>query len=747
MIINGAATAQIKNLLVNSYDNIVKLNFETASPSLTYTGINHGFEAVSHAEDGLGNILFFVNADGVYNAHNVLMPGSGKIYANSSATEIDICPFPDNPNKFYIFYNAELCSSLYYSVVDMKLDHGLGDVVSLNTEIDSANVSEGLEVIKRPCRNSYWLLAYVCDIGFKRYLIDEKGVSEGTIIYDYSGPEIFVGRGELDYNNGRMGMSFANSPISTAFVCDFDASSGIITNPKTIILPDGGQGLYGMEFSPDGSKAYMSNWYENKKDNLFQYDFATEKINSFFITSTPADKIEAVTGPGQIELGTDGKLYIPFDKGNQITVVSNPNSLTPEFSKITTTSKLALGVSDHIQSEMYKTQNNFTFSHVCLGETTNFISKASECSDHLPKVIWNFGDNASGKKNTSTALSPSHYYASAGDYKVNLYLTDSIGTDTISHIVSISAHPKVNLGNDTSICKGMTIVLNPHTAASSFSWSTSEYQPKIKVYDAGKYWVNAANKGCSSSDTILIKARPLPVVNIGPDLYLCDSLPQTLDAGPDFKSYIWSTGEKTQSINAPGIKYWVSVSNGLCWASDSIEITYQAVPKVYLGKDIILCGNDSAVLNAGNIGAEFLWSTGDTSRIIKVNRTGTYYVTANNGLCTFSDTVNVINRGFIPVIKVPNKFKIDSSNVNPSLKIITENLKYFHIKILNTAGKLVYESLDLAKGWNGKTLDSKKAADGIYHYTIEYNTPCKDEKEIKKGVFTLAREVIENQKK
>ncbi len=261
--INSKINAQIQNLLVNSYNNIVKINFSKTPPVVSYTGINNGFEAIAHVEDGLGNILFYVNADGIYNAHNVLMPGSGKIYANSSASEIDICPFPNNPNKYYVFYNAELCSSLYYSIVDMKLDGARGDVVRLNTLIDSTEVGEGLEIIKRPCRNSYWLLAYACEVGFKRYLIDEKGISEGTIIYDYSGPEIYLGRGELDYGNGKMGIAFANSPVSTAFVCDFDAYSGIITNPKTILLPEGGNGLYGMEFSPDGSKAYMTNFYEN----------------------------------------------------------------------------------------------------------------------------------------------------------------------------------------------------------------------------------------------------------------------------------------------------------------------------------------------------------------------------------------------------------------------------------------------------------------------------------------------------
>lgn len=739
LIANSKLNAQIQNLLVNSYNNIVKLNFLTSPPTLSYTGIDNGFEAIAHAEDGLGNVLFFVNADGIYNAHNVLMPGSGNIYANSSASEIDICPFPNNPNKYYVFYNSELCSSLYYSVVDMKLDGGCGDVISLNTLIDSTEVAEGLEIIKRPCRNTYWLIAYACGLGFKRYLIDENGISSGTIIYNYSGPKIYLGRGELDYCNGKMGISFSNNPVSMAFVCDFDAYTGIIANHKTIVLPGGGNGLYGIEFSPDGSKAYMTNFYENYKNNLFQYDFETEKITSYNITSTAADSSD-VTGPGQIELGADGKLYIPFDKGNQITVINNPNSLFPLFSKMTTNSELGLGISDHIQSEMYKTKNNFTFSHVCLSETTDFIFESCKCSGNAPRINWNFGDNNSGRKNTSTDFTPSHLYSKAGIYNVNLYVTDSMGTDTISHKITISAYPKVDLGNDTSICQNTSIILDPHISGMTYNWSTSEYKQKINISAAGKYWVNINKKGCYNSDTILIKILSRPNVDIGPDLWLCKGEVPTLNAGVDGESYFWSTGEKKQNIKVDSDgPYWVAVSNGLCTSNDTVDITFEQAPEVNLGKDTTLCGNDSIVLNAFNNGATYLWSTGDTTYSINVNETGAYFVNVNRGICIVSDTIKIINRGFIPLIIVPTIYSLSNNLNNCNLEIVTKNIDSYHIKIINNGGKVVYESFDPNKDWDGK-IGSKKSADyGVYHYTIEYNTPCNFKTAIKKGIFTLTR--------
>ena len=740
LLINDCVMAQIRNLFVNSSNNIVKLNFAKSKPSTSYTGISNGFEAIAHAEDGLGNVLFYVNADGIYNAHNVIMPGSETIYANSSSSEIDICPFPNDPNKFYVFYNAEFCSRLFYSVVDMKLDGGKGGVVKLNILLDKTNVAEGLEIVKRPCRNSYWLLAYACEVGFKKYLIDENGISPGIIIYGYSGPEIFLGRGELDFHNGKMGISFANNPKSTAFVCDFDAFAGIINNPKTIECPGGGNGLYGMEFSPDASKAYMTNWYENERNNLFQYDFATEKITSYYITSTPADTSIAITGPGQIELGADGKLYVSVDKGNQIIVVNNPNSLSPKFSKITTNSMLALGISDHIQSEIFKTKNNFTYNHVCFSETTNFNFESAKCSGDAPSLLWNFGDKTSNKKNTSTKINPSHFYRQPGEYSVNLYITDSIGIDTITHTITISTYPKVELGNDTSICQNQTIVLNSKNAGMNYQWSTSEYEQKINVSKAGKYWVNVANKGCAKADTILIKLLQLPAVDLGDNLWLCDGKIQTLNGGRDAVSYSWSTGENTQNIkvSASGT-YWVAVSNRSCTNNDTVDLVFERSPKVFLGNDITFCGKDSIVLNAGNTDATFLWSTGETASIIKVNKTGTYYVNVNIGTCTVSDSINIINHGPQPIIIVPAQFNISSDTNSLNFKINVQYVTDYHIKILNNFGKVIYKSNDYNKGWNGKISDSKNADNGIYGYSIEYSSPCIDKPAIKTGFFTLIR--------
>ncbi len=633
----------------------------------------------------------------------------------------------------------ELCSNLYYSIVDMKLNDGQGNVTHLNTLLDTAQMAEGLELIKRPCRNSYWLIAYECEKGFKKYLIDDKGVSEGTTIFNYSGPNLFLGRGELDYHNGKMGMAFSNNPAPTVFLCNLDPFTGDITNPKTVILPEGGgNGVYGLEFSPDASKAYFTIWYKPTDNNLFQYDFETEKISTFSIKSSTLDASKPASGPGQIEMGRDGKLYIPFDGGNQLTVINNANSTDPAFSKLTTNSTLALGMSDHIQSDIFSNKNNFTFKNVCIGETTEFQFESYACSSQKPQLVWDFGDTESNKKNKSTDVNPMHKYKKAGEYKVTLYITDSLGADTISHTVVMASYPKLDLGEDIGLCDGDTITLKANVSNLNYQWSNGAYLEQTRVSKGGKYVLKVSDKGCSAKDSIVVKLLPRPKVELGLDSWLCDEPGKTLNAGSGATSYKWSTGENTQKINASnsGV-YWVTVLNDKCSNSDTIELVFQNSPKVNLGSDKLICENETINLDAGQDGSNYLWSTGATTNSIKVSEAGAYSVSVNKGTCTTFDTISISIRDGNPIIVVPDSFVVRTKSPIAAFKIFTKNVNHYQLKLTNAQGKVMYETNDYRKEWDGKLSDNTVIPQGTYNYSIEYNSICKPKMEIKKGSIVV----------
>lgn len=64
---------------------------------------------------------------------------------------------------------------------------------------------------------------------------------------------------------------------------------------------------------------------------------------------------------------------------------------------------------------------------------------------------------------------------------------------------------------------------------------------------------------------------------------------------------------------------------------------------VQLGSDIEQCATSEIILDAGNSGSVFLWSTGQTLQNITVNTTGVYSVlVTSSGGCTARDTIDIV---------------------------------------------------------------------------------------------------------
>ena len=205
--------------------------------------------------------------------------------------------------------------------------------------------------------------------------------------------------------------------------------------------------------------------------------------------------------------------------------------------------------------------------------------------------------------------------------------------------------PIVNLGNDTTFCQGPSLTLDAGNPGNSFLWSTGDTTQTITVNTSGTYSVTVTDSaGNSGSDTIMVTVAPLPTVNLGADTAFCDGGQLTLDAGNPGSSYIWSTGDTSQTITVGTTgSYSVSVqdSNG-CPAFDAINVTVNPNPVVNVGPDRFICDGDTACLSVGTGGINCVWSNGSTVPTICISTGGTYTVTCtDNNMCSGSDTVIV----------------------------------------------------------------------------------------------------------
>lgn len=100
--------------------------------------------------------------------------------------------------------------------------------------------------------------------------------------------------------------------------------------------------------------------------------------------------------------------------------------------------------------------------------------------------------------------------SSSGTYSVTV--SDENGCEANDNVlVTINSLPEVSLGNDTTICSGNSLVLNPGTFV-DYIWSDNATVASKTINSAGLYAVTVTdNNGCEGSASINIYTQDLPV--------------------------------------------------------------------------------------------------------------------------------------------------------------------------------------------------------------------------------------------
>jgi len=125
----------------------------------------------------------------------------------------------------------------------------------------------------------------------------------------------------------------------------------------------------------------------------------------------------------------------------------------------------------------------------------------------------------------------------------------------------------------------------------------------------------------------------------------CQNNPVILDAGADFQTYLWSTGDTTQQITVvtPG-QYSITVTDTTANHNIQKDTTFVSFLQFsIIPHDTLLICPDSVVLSVEPSTLACVWSTGVTANSIKVKpkKTTKYFVTITDGLSFCTDTVEV----------------------------------------------------------------------------------------------------------
>ncbi|MBK9175172.1 MAG: gliding motility-associated C-terminal domain-containing protein [Flavobacteriales bacterium] len=238
---------------------------------------------------------------------------------------------------------------------------------------------------------------------------------------------------------------------------------------------------------------------------------------------------------------------------------------------------------------------------------------------------------------TTQSITPS----ATGTYSVTITTPQNCSATFDANVILAPAIT-VALANDTSICQGHTLVLDGGTPGSNYLWSTGATTQTINAGSSGTYSVTVSNGLCSASDAMTVTVLPGPADALV-DATACVDSPPNLHAGNAGCTYLWNTGATTQSITAGSSgTYTVTVTNSIgCSGTFDAVVTLVQPPVVELGSDTVLCEGQALVLDAGNAGSSYQWSTGEATRTITVRTPGNYSVNVNNGHCQRSDAIAV----------------------------------------------------------------------------------------------------------
>lgn len=620
------------------------LSFNTNPPQVLFNGQSNSKMGHASISDKNGNLLFYFGGSGsnkaVYNRNHAQMPNGNGFHSYSEFNMI--IPWPGQ-NKYYFFSHVNGTQSYNgYSIIDMSLDNGLGDVTAAKnvflsnatTQLNTLSNIGSVAVKHRNNRDYWYINANFHPVRLRAYLISPAGLDTVPVS---SNLNLLTGYSKIKASpDGRTLAVVGFGPIT---ILDFDNTSGIATTRYTLPAQ-----TVSVEFSPDGTKLFTLATHSGINNvshlDLIQFDLLAGSTTAI---QNSAKTIHHFSGfsPTHMQVGPDGKIYQTSDSipDKYLHVIHRPN-LTGTASRFqknaidldpanayTTQSTYKAGdvLPSFVQSFFYRPR--IDMQQTCFGDTARFDLSNRAYAD---SVDWNFGDPTSGSLNTSKSFTPKHFYAAGGTYNVQAIVHFNFTSDTVLQTISIPhTIVKPNLGNDTTLCQGDTLRLRAYQFGATYEWQDSLTTDSVfTVTRPGQYWVQVSN-GCGlRTDTINVTFHQPLQTNFGPDLWLCPGEQHTLKVTSAGGQILWQNGSTQPefTVSQPGT-YTVKVTN-LCGSySDTIKVAYRTLPTRLLPADTVLCAPADVLLNATTPHAvEYLWQDGSRNPQFLAKYPGTYWV-------------------------------------------------------------------------------------------------------------------------
>ena len=415
--------------------------------------------------DTAGNLLFYTNGAFLSNYLNQIIengqglnPGAHSDDREGRGYILDqgaiILPVPENDNMYYLLHMDRLTfeddgvlnssKHLYYTLINMEANSGLGAVVAKNQVVREGIFDLGkLTATRHANGRDWWIL--IREYASNKYY---------RILLSISGPEYlgyqevgwsipFSGVGQAVFSpDGSKYAEYATLSLEEGHyldVYDFDRCTGLLSNPRQITMQDSAW-AGGVAISPNSRYLYVSSFV-----NVYQYDLWAADVEA------SRDTVAVWDGFGGLfattfylaQLAPDGKIYINSNNGSRyLHVIEQPDlpgdscQVCQHCLEIPSVNNFSLpnfpnyrlGPLEGSPCDTLRAPPTAAFTY---SQSGPLRYRFQDSSYHdIRSWQWDFGDG-----HTDSIPRPEHVYEAEGQYNVCLTVSNPRGADTLCQVV------------------------------------------------------------------------------------------------------------------------------------------------------------------------------------------------------------------------------------------------------------------------------------------------------------------------
>lgn len=444
------------------------IDFNTSPPTALTNSQLNTLEGCSSFSDSNGNLLFYSDGITVWDKdHNVMTYSNGNLGNNlkgdpSSTQSGMIVPKPGSASIYYLFTvgapsNGVDSQGLNLYAIDMSLNNGKGQIIDEDNNgvffvnlsgSNSSGWSEKVAAVKGKECNTFWVVSTINN-QFYAYKISDQGVNITPVISTVNFNSSRRGYLKLSPNGSKLAIANQAGSIQSA-VFDFNNETGEVSNNGIELTTFADGQAYGVEFSVDSKKLYISTTSGFRQDlsqspttyRLFQFDLDATNIQG------SKNLIHQQTGfRGALQLGPDSKIYAtiplayadPAGDAQFLSVIENPTANASDIiftqNAINLNGRLSTqGLPPFISSlllpiELQDSANNNNAINnqtleLCIGDNLNIQPESVTGNNITYKWVFDDGTTSTEIANTANLTINNLQLANAGTYKLTVVLTN-----------------------------------------------------------------------------------------------------------------------------------------------------------------------------------------------------------------------------------------------------------------------------------------------------------------------------------